>query len=244
MPLFIGAPHPDVYPGSRRSSRAYQQPVEKPTRPRCEIHGDQSRPSTPSDSERSDNSLPRKCCGICPLNEEDCDTSRQKKKRQCSHAPKPPGPAHPPCFAWTSSNSSNTRVATPVAPYHHCYPSSGAPGMKFCSQEHIHDWHHPAHNAVPVENLWDSGLPQAKCNCRPQQPMSPPEFDTCNHCYCGSDECRCDNASFYTLDDGASEYSTEALPGTMKVGNDSQDGSHHCYHPVYVAFPCGTPGME
>lgn len=252
MPVFIGAPCPDAYMSGWRSSRA-SQPVEKPTRPRCEIHSEQSRPSTPSSSEPSDSSSSRKCCGNCPSKGMHTDAARRNKTRQHGYGQKPSGPpgsTHPACFGWSSSSSSSTKVTAPMAHLLHSYSSPGVPGMTSCSQDHIYDYHHPACHPAPacahhaVETPRDAGLPQAKCCCRPQQPMTPPEYDIRHHCYCGSDDCRSDNASFYTMDDAVSESSVEAVPGSEKGGNDSQPGPYHCYHPVYVAFPCGASAME
>lgn len=246
VPVFIGAPIRDAYMSNWRFSRASQPG------PRCEIHGEQSRPSTPSGSEPSDSSSSRKCCPNCPSKGIDPDTSRRKKTRQRGHAQKPSG--HPACFGWASSSSSSTKVAAPMAHSHLCHPFPGTPGVATCSQDHIYDYHHPVYHPAPacphhqVETTRDAGLPQAKCSCRPQpqQPVTPPEFDIRHHCYCGSDDCRSDNASFYTMDDAVSESSVEAVPGSEKGGVDGvpHSGGYHCYHPVYVAFPCGPSGME
>lgn len=241
MPVFIGAPHPDAYLSSRRSSRA-SQPVEKPTRSRCEVHGDQSRPSTPCNSE--------KYCEACYPRGSDSESLRRKKTHQRSHAQKSTAPAgftHPACGGWASSSSTSTKVANRQAHYHHCYPYPNNPGVNSCSQDHIHDYDHPAHPLgpccgphQPVETPT-----QSRYDCR-TQPVPSPECDMRTHCCCGSDDCRSDNASFYTVDDSISECSVEALPGSQKTGNDSQDtqGGYHCYHPVYVAFPCGATSTE
>lgn len=254
MPVFIGAPHPDTYVNSWRSSQV-SQPVGKSTRSRCEIHCEQSRPFTPS-SESSDSSSSRKCCPSCPPKATDPDASRRKKNCQHGHQ-KPAGPSsstHPACFGWSSSSSSSTKVAVPMAQPHHYYAFPAAPGVNSCSQEHIYDYHHPACHSTSVcshqsvETSRDTGIPQAKCSCRTQQPVTPPDFDLRHHCYCGSDDCRSDNASFYTMDDAVSESSVEAVPGSEKGGMDApgvpQPSAYHCYHPVYVAFPCGASGME
>lgn len=251
-PVFIGAPYPDAYMSSWRSSRA-SQPVEKPTRPRCEIHTEQSRPSTAGASEPSDSSSPRKCCGNCPSQGIDTETARTKKTRPRGHGQKPSAPtasAHPACFGWASSSSTSTKVAAPMAHPHHCHPSPGVPGMPSCSQDHVYDYHHPACHPAPacthqpVDGPRDAGLPQAKCSHWPQLPVTPPEFDIRHHCYCGSDDCRSDNSSFYTMDDAVSESSVEAVPGSEKGNINSQSGPYHCYHPVYVAFPCGPSAKE
>lgn len=256
MPVFIGAPHPDVYVSNWHSPRVSQS-AEKPTRPRCEIHSEQSRPSTPSSSDPSDSSSSRKCCGTCPSKGIDADAARRKKTRPRGHGQQPSGPSgptHPACFGWASSSSSSTKVAAPMAHPHHCYLVPGAPCVTSCSQDHIYDYHHPACRPAPacthqpVENPRETGFPQAKCSCRPHQPVTPPEYDIRHHCYCGGDDCRSDSASFCTMDDAVSESSVEAVPGSEKGGSDSQEvpqsGAYHCYHPVYVAFPCGASPME
>lgn len=242
MPVFIGASHPDAYLSSRRSSRASQS-VEKPTRSRCEVHNDQSRPSTPGGSE--------KYCEACFPRGSDSESLRRKMKRQRSPGQKSTAAAgftHPACGGWASSSTASIKVANPQAHHHRYYPYPNNPGVNSCSQDHVHDYHHPAHPLGPpcAHHPSIETPPQVRCNCRPQ-PVSAPECDMRNHCCCGSDDCRSDNASFYTVDDSTSECSVEALPGSQKTGNDSQDGQsgpYHCYHPVYVAFPCGATGME